>query len=210
MRLAATSSALSASAGHCASAASISVCVRAQRLRRQRSTLVELLVSSISAASPRARTSAMMPRTAARHPLPSRAWRSDSASNCAAKSGARASSRRAMSAYLRGRDGRARPMRRSTSVRPASMHFDLEPDASAAGEDQFDRAAGIVRALRRERDRQQRDHRIGRAALELVRLDRQHAVEMQAARARADRRSSRSSSHWKRLNSAAKRRFFGR
>ena len=205
MRLAATSSASSASLRALRFGGGDFACAQAQRLRRQRRPCRNCSLSSISAASPRARTSAMMARTDCRDILLVSRLASSSASNCACEiRRARIEPARHVSS-LRARAAARGPFAAHIG-QPGIDAFDIEPDRAAAGEHQFDRAAGIVAALRRELDRQQRHHRIRRAALYIVRFDRQHAVEMQAGAHAQIRVPARSSSHLKRLNSAAKRR----
>src|SRR6185437_11057682 len=180
MRFAAISSAASASLLHRLSAASISAWFR-RNVCAVNAALSNLLVSSTSAASPRSRTSATMARTEAATSSSVSRLAEINALNCAAKSGARASRRRAMSG-IRFVFGTAERGPFAADIAEARIDgFDVKLDRAAAGENQFHHAARIFRALRRERDGKERQHRIGIAAHDLVGLGGQDTIEIEPA-----------------------------
>src|SRR5690348_10697407 len=180
MRLAAMSSAASASLPHCLSASAISASLVRSACAASE-TLSNLFVSAMSASSPRDLTSAMMPRTTAATSSSVSRLGEISSENCAAKSPARASRRRATSRarFVFGAAER-RPLA-ALIGKPRVQRLDVELDGAAAGEDQLNCSAGILRALRRELDGQQRQHRIRIAAHDLVGLDRQDPIEIKTA-----------------------------
>src|SRR6185312_5300943 len=133
-------------------------------------------VYSATASSPRARTSATMALTtdATSSSISRLAW--SGASKLAAKSGARASRRRAISALV----VLGPPPRRPFVAYVAQARIDaldIELDRTAAREQKLHRTGRIVAAFGLEADRQQRHHRVGSALLDALGLGRQHVVE---------------------------------
>src|SRR5471032_426357 len=161
----------------CPSAASISAgvifSVPAVTLARS-----NLLVSSTSATSPRARTSAMMPRTTAATSssssrlVKSRSW------NCWANVASDSFSLRAICGLVIGGTAR-RPG--AADVRQLGVDaFHRQAQGAAAGQHDLDHPAGIFAAIGNERRRQDGDHCFTGAQLDLAGLHLQHTVEMQA------------------------------
>src|SRR5581483_4144006 len=156
--------------------------------------LSKRLVSSTSASSPRARTSAMMPRTTCATSSSSSRLAKSNFSKSAAKDASAAFSLRAIAIPRRNilvirRAARGLFMVGAASGRPwlgqigqlGLDAFHRQADGAAAGQHQLDHAAGIFAALIwRKPYRQQIDHRFFGAQLDLVRLNLEHAVEMKA------------------------------
>src|SRR6185437_5387943 len=179
MRRAATSSAFSVSAGHCASASAISFAVT-RSVSAVSDTLSNFAVSSTSAASPRARTSAMIARTACATSSSVSRLAEISAAKSRAKPGARASRRRAISTIVQWmlRAGLRGPRSRKIG-QPCIEAFHFQLHRAAAGKQKLHNAPTIFIAIGRELDREQRNDGVRVVAFQVVRLDAQHIVEMQ-------------------------------
>src|SRR6185437_2984952 len=141
------------------------------------------LVNSTRASSPRARTSAMMPRTACATSSSSSRLAKSSFSKSAAKDASAAFSLRAIAiprrSILMVWRAASRPRLRQISQLDLDT-FHRQADGAAAGQHQFHNPARVLAAIGSEGNREQIDHRLVRAQLDLVGLDLEHAVEMKA------------------------------
>src|SRR5262249_3993426 len=162
-----TSSAFSVSAEHCASASAISFAVT-RSVSGVSVTLSNFAVSSISAASPRPRTSAIIARTACATSSSVSRLAEISAAKSRAKSGARPSSRRTTLPVVRWLLGAALRAPRPGKIGQARIEaFDFQFHRATAGEEKLHDAAAILVIDRRELDREQRDDGIGVVAFQV-------------------------------------------
>ena len=132
------------------------------------------------AASPSARTLAMIARTTSSTSTETSRFDARKAANRASKPGSdwcEPDRHRSLYARCDGRDEAAQAP--PVSVSRASMHSTVEPQRGAAGKDQLDDAAG--RVGRQEADRQQRQHVGLSARIDALRLDRFDAGEVEHA-----------------------------